>query len=84
MIPVIHLFYANETNKRAFSGLILYPMLNGFTECVETTHIQSIEYALMQANYGLFNRSHIDNRAPILAHKVNHSRIEEIRRKIKG
>ena len=83
MIPVTHIFYANETNSRGFNAVALFPLANGFTECVQLSHVDGIDMALTQVNRECTARKiNVHNR--ILAHKVSHNRVDAIRQTIRG
>jgi len=83
MIPVTHIFYANETNSRGFNAVALFPLANGFTECVQLSHVDGIDEAMTRVNRECTARKiNVHNR--ILAHKVSHSRVDAIRQTIRG
>jgi len=84
MIPVVHIFYTNETAKQPFGALILYPMNNAMTDLSEGgASVNDVQSAQASAARGRMKRA-IDRRAPIIATKVTRSHFNEIRRRIKG
>lgn len=82
MVPVIHIFYANETQTRGFNGITLYPMQCGLTDCVQSGY-DGVDLTIEKARRECLARG-FDSRTPILAHKVSHNRVDEIRTRIKG